>query len=119
MHPRPRPSSLRSLRFSDVSAPQGGVVGDPAWQTAYPGVLYWLWTACGDTRVPAAYYADLKALLEYEAGRVAQSGIGKMFSSCAYGSFPRARVCMCACCCLRGVARPVSCCAGYLRVHAL
>lgn len=58
----------------------GSDPGDPAWQTAYPGVLYWLWQFCGDTRVLSTYYADLKALITYQASQLNATGIAKFYS---------------------------------------
>jgi len=47
--------------------------------------VYDLWKHCGDTRLPAAHYANVKALIDYEASRFNASGAAKMFTS--YGDW--------------------------------
>jgi alpha-L-rhamnosidase len=58
----------------------GSDPGDPAWETAYPGVIWTMMRACGDLQLPANHYANLQAIIAFEASKANATGIGKMFS---------------------------------------
>lgn len=38
----------------------GGYPSDPAWGTAYPGIVYSTWRMLGDTRIAADHYPNLQ-----------------------------------------------------------
>ena len=38
----------------------GGYPSDPAWGTAYPGIVYSTWRMLGDTRIAADHYPTLQ-----------------------------------------------------------
>lgn len=59
---------------------------DPAWGSAFPGVIYSLWRHYGDTRAATAYYDAIAAyigFLQLQIEDEGASGIGNLFASAA------------------------------------
>lgn len=69
----------------------GSYPSDPAWGTAYPGVVYSTWRMLGDTRIAADHYDNLALYIDFMMSRVNASGIAKLYQSygCVGNSAPR------------------------------
>jgi alpha-L-rhamnosidase len=64
----------------------GAYPSDPAWGTAYPGVVYSTWRMLGDTRLAADHYPNLMAYINFMKTKVAENGgIGALYQS--YGDW--------------------------------
>lgn len=59
----------------------GDYPSDPAWGTAYPGVVYSTWRMLGDTRIAADHYPNLALYIDFMMGRCNSTGIGKLYQS--------------------------------------
>lgn len=63
----------------------GSYPSDPAWGTAYPGVVHSTWRMLGDTRIAADHYPNLQMYVDFMMTRVNNTGIGKLYQS--YGDW--------------------------------
>lgn len=63
----------------------GNYPSDPAWGTAYPGVVYSTWRFLGDTRIAADHYPNLALYITFMAGQVNKTGIVNTYQS--YGDW--------------------------------
>lgn len=65
----------------------GSDPGDPAWMTAYPGALYWLWRHCGDTRAVSRHWPNVQAYINFQWAKLnaTAGGIAKYYSN--YGDW--------------------------------
>ena len=57
----------------------GSYPSDPAWGTAYPGVVYSTWRMLGDTRIAAEHYPDLVLYMDFMLTEVNKTGIGRLY----------------------------------------
>ena len=64
----------------------GSYPSDPAWGTAYPGVVYSTWRMLGDTRIASEHYPNLQAYIAFMTAKTNGSGVGKIYQS--YGAHP-------------------------------
>jgi len=63
----------------------GSYPSDPAWGTAYPGVVYSTWRMLGDTRLAGDHYPNLVSYVNFMMSEVNKTGIGKLYQS--YGDW--------------------------------
>ena len=65
----------------------GSDPGDPAWMTAYPGSLYWLWRHCGDTRAATRHWPNVQSYINFQWAKLnaTAGGIKKYYSN--YGDW--------------------------------
>ena len=63
----------------------GSNPADPAWGTAYPGVVYSMWRMNGDTRLAADHYANLVSYIDFMRSRTDPGGIATLYQS--YGDW--------------------------------
>ena len=59
----------------------GSYPSDPAWGTAYPGVVHSTWRMLGDTRIAADHYPNLVMYIDFMMGEVNKTGIGQLYQS--------------------------------------
>jgi alpha-L-rhamnosidase len=70
----------------------GSYPSDPAWGTAYPGIVYSTWRMLGDTRIASDHYPNLQMYIAFMTARTNSSGPGKIYQS--YGE-ERAKQSLC------------------------
>jgi alpha-L-rhamnosidase len=63
----------------------GAYPSDPAWGTAYPGVVWSTWRMLGDTRVAADHYPNLQLYIAFMTAETNKSGVKKIYQS--YGDW--------------------------------
>ena len=63
----------------------GGYPSDPAWGTAYPGIVYSTWRMLGDTRIAADHYPNLQMYVAFMTAKTNSSGPGKIYQN--YGDW--------------------------------
>jgi hypothetical protein len=61
----------------------GAYPSDPAWGTAYPGVVHSTWRMLGDTRIAADHYPNLQLYVTFMMTQVNKTGIGKLYQCVA------------------------------------
>ena len=63
----------------------GGYPSDPAWGTAYPGIVHSTWRMLGDTRIAADHYPNLQMYIAFMTKKTNSSGPGRIYQS--YGEY--------------------------------
>jgi alpha-L-rhamnosidase len=72
----------------------GDYPSDPAWGTAYPGVVHSTWRMLGDAGLAAEHYPDLQLYIDFMLGEANKTGIGQLYQSygCVGGAVQPARL---------------------------
>lgn len=63
----------------------GSYPSDPAWGTAYPGIVYSTWRMLGDTQIAIDHYPNLQLYISFMMSKCNSTGIKRLYQS--YGDW--------------------------------